>query len=101
MAKRRILKKEIYYIFGDMLFDTLICQYLTPKADLAKIESLISQINQSCVDFICRAHHAPNKKNKSSVKQYYKKLMSDLDHEIEKLSQEIEALSSCPEAKHV
>ena len=101
MAKRRILKKEIYYTFGDMLFDTLIYQYLAPKENQEKVESLISRINQCCNEFICRAHHAPNKKNKSSVKQYYKKLLLDLDHEIEQFSQEIEALSNDPNTKHV
>lgn len=95
MAKKRILKKEIYYIFGDMLFDVLICQHLSPNIDETKVETIISQINQRCNDFICRAQHTPNKENKQVVKQYYKKLIQDFDNEIEQISLEIEALNSC------
>ena len=97
MAKKRILKKEIYYIFGDMLFDVLISQHLAPKINESKVESIISRINQSCSEFISRAQHTPNKENKQIVKQYYKKLIQDFDHEIELISLEIESLNSSPD----
>lgn len=97
MAKKRILKKDIYYIFEDMLFEVLMYRHFIPDADDTKVESIISQISRQCEEFICRVHHTPNRKNKKVVKQYYQKLIKDLDTEIEQISLKIEALNQCPD----
>jgi len=97
MAKKRILKKNIYYIFEDMLFDVLMYHHFSPDADDTKVESILSQISLKCEEYICRAHHTPNRENKKVVKQYYQKLIKDLDIEIEQISQKIEALNQYPD----
>lgn len=96
MAKRRILKKEIDYIFGDFFFDLLICQHFIPDVDESKVESIMSYISTTNKEFICRAHHSP-KGNKKQVKQYYSKLYQDLDNAFEQISKDIEALNPSPD----
>lgn len=96
MAKRRILKKEIDYTFGDFFFDLLICQHFIPDVDNSKVESIMSQISAANKEFICRVHHAP-KKNQKEVKQYYRKLYQDIDNVIDQISEDIDALNTSPD----
>ncbi|MDR2920256.1 MAG: hypothetical protein LBV72_12950 [Tannerella sp.] len=98
MAKKRILKKEIDYTFGDFFFDLLICQHFIPDVDKSKVESIMSYISTTNKEFICRVQHSP-KGNKKQVKQYYNKLYQDLDNAFEKISKDIEALNPCPDKK--
>jgi uncharacterized membrane-anchored protein YjiN (DUF445 family) len=101
MAKKRILKKDIYAIFEDMLFDVWMHQYFADDADDAKIKSILLQISRQCEEFICRTHHIPDHKNKKAVKQYFQKLIEDLNHEIKRISQEIEALNQFPDKQEI
>ncbi len=93
MAKRRILKKEIGYLFGSLFSDMLICRYLFPETKQDEFESLATRICQQNDEFIRRAHHAPSKRNKVEVKKYYRKLYADLDAELNALASEIDRLT--------
>lgn len=93
MAKKRILKKEIYYLFEDLFFDLLICQHFIPNVNKSNVESILLHISEANIEFICRAHHSPNRKNKKETKQYYDKLFLDLDNTVKQISKDIEALN--------
>lgn len=97
MAKRRILKKEIYYTFGDLFFDVLIYMHFQPDADKAKVELILSKISEANSEFICRAHHSPKGKDKKEIKRYYNKLYQELDNSVEQILKEIESLTNCPD----
>ncbi len=93
MAKRRILKKEIGYLFGSLFSDMLICRYLFPATEQSEFESLATRICQQNDEFIRRAHHAPSKENKAEVKKYYRKLYADLDAALHAVASEIDRLT--------
>jgi hypothetical protein len=92
MAKRRILKKEIGYSFGNLFFDMLIYKCFRSDIDTEKVEEIMSSVSELSDEFILRAHHAPSHGNKKEVKQYYRKLYKDLNASLDEISKEIEQL---------
>ena len=92
MAKKRILKKYIGYIADDLLTEVLVYKMLAPDAEQEKIETLLTRIANMQDTFIFRAHHPDGKDNKVLVREYYRKLMVDLEAEVNALVEEIEAL---------
>ena len=94
MAKRRILKKYIGYIAGDLLTEVLIRKMLTPEIEQEKIEDLLARIVNMQENFICRAHRPDGKDNGALVRKYYQKLMVDLESEVNAIVKEVEGLSN-------
>ncbi|MDR0844253.1 MAG: hypothetical protein LBN71_03455 [Tannerella sp.] len=92
MAKRRLLKKEISYSFGNLFFDMLVYKCFQPDVDAEKVEALMTSVSEWNSEFISRAHHAPSRGNKKDVKQYYRKLYTDLDATLDTLSDELKQL---------
>lgn len=98
MAKRRILKKEIGYVAGDLFMETLICKLYIPGVDQEKSDILMSRILDMQDSFIVRAGHPDGKDNKKVVKEYYRKLRSDLQVEVDAIAKNIEELSKGKDA---
>lgn len=93
MAKRRILKKNIGYITGDLLWEVLICKLYIPGVDSEKADVAMARILDMQDDFIRRAGHPSGKDNKKVVKGYYRKLRADLQTEIDAIADQIAALN--------
>ncbi len=98
MAKRRILKKDISYVAGDLFAEALVCKMFIPGVQQEKAEALMSRILDMQDDFIRRAQRPDGKDNKKLVKEYYRRLAADFQTEIDAIGAEIEALSKGEEA---
>ncbi len=92
MAKRRMLKKCIGYIAGDLFTEVLVCKMLIPGVEHDKIDSLLTQILDLQEEFIRRAHHPAGKDNKKLVKEYYQKLLVDFEIKANAIAKQVENL---------
>ncbi|RHJ77989.1 hypothetical protein [Parabacteroides sp. AM08-6] len=93
MAKRRILKKDIAYVAGDLFLEALICKLYIPGVDSDKVDVVMSRILDMQDDFIRRANRPNGKDNAALVKEYYRKLRNDLQVEVDAIAAEIGKLS--------
>ena len=74
MAKRRILKKEIGHIAGELFTEALVCRLYIPGVDPAQADSLMARILDMQDEFIVRAGRPDGKDNSQLVKAYYRDL---------------------------
>jgi hypothetical protein len=83
MAKRKVLKKRINYIVGELFAECLIngknC------ADQANVNDVLADILNTQNEFISRISHT----QPGNVKGYYKKLREDLNKEIQVVADEL------------
>lgn len=93
MAKRRILKKNIGYVAGDLFTEVLICQTMISGTDKEKADTLLSRILQMHDEFIGRAQRPDGNGDSKHVKKYYRKLRADLQTEIDAIGNEIASLN--------
>lgn len=93
MAKRRILKKSIGYLAGDLFTEVWVRTWLLPAVEKEKAEKLMTRILDMQADFVSRAHRPDGKDNKALVKAYYRKLRADLQTEADAIVSEIETLN--------
>lgn len=93
MAKRRILKKDISYVAGDLFSEALVCMLYIPGVDSAKADVVMARILDMQDEFIRRANRPDGNGNKKRVKEYYRKLRTDLQTEINAIATEIGELS--------
>lgn len=93
MAKRRILKRDISYVAGELFTEALVCKLYIPGVEGEKAEAVMSRILDMQDDFIRRASCPDGKDNRTLVKEYYRKLFVDLQTEVDAIGAEIEALS--------
>lgn len=93
MASRRTLKKNIGYIAGDLFTEALVCKLFIPGVDLEKTDVLMTRILDMQDEFIRRANCPDGKENKKRVKEYFSKLLADLQIEITAIAKEIGELS--------
>ena len=89
MAKRRILKKDISYVAGDLFSEALFCKLYLPGVNSEKADVVMARV----LEFIRRANRPDGKENKKRVKEYYCKLRADLQTEINAIATEIGELS--------
>lgn len=79
MAKRRMLKKSINYIIGE-LFTECICIRLTlPNTEKEKVDGVMTEILNLQDDFISRISHT----EPGNVKGFYKKLHEDFNAKVD------------------
>ena len=93
MAKRRLLKKDISYIAGDLFTETLFCRLYIPGVDPEKADLLLSKIVDMQEDFRQRAGNPDGKDNPKVVRAYYKDLWAKLQIEVNEIGTAIDALS--------
>lgn len=93
MAKRRILKKEISYVAGELFSEVLVCKLFIPGIEEDKADALMARILDMQDEFIRRAGTPDAKDNKTLVKEYYRKLRVDLQTEVNAVANEIGELS--------
>ena len=93
MTKRRILKKEIGYVAGELFSEVLVCKLFIPGVEDEKADVLLTRILDMQDEFIRRAGSSDGKGNKTLVKEYYRKLRVDLQTEVNAIANEIGELS--------
>lgn len=93
MAKRRILKREVADVAGELFAETLFCSLHLPNTDKEKADQVMTRILDMQDNFICRISHPDGKDNSVLVKAYYKKLKEDLQKEVNAIAEEIRELS--------
>ena len=93
MASRRILKKEIGSVAGELFLETLFCKLYVPEADGAKADALMARILDLQDDFIGRVSNPEGKENKQRTKAYFKSLRDDLQKEVDEIAAEIGKLN--------
>ncbi|MDH6357276.1 hypothetical protein [Parabacteroides sp. PF5-9] len=94
MANRRILKKEISYAAGELFAEVLVCKVLIPGVDRLEADKLLGRILDMQDDFIGRAGRVDGRNNQKLVKEYYRKLRTDLQAEVDAIGVEIGKLNS-------
>lgn len=92
MASRRALKKDINYLYSELLTECFKFSVICPKDNHEKLELLFNKIFSNCNEFINRAGKADGKDNPKLVKAYYKKLGQDLFNDVMAISKELEEL---------
>lgn len=98
MAKRRILKKEIAYIAGELFMEALVCKLYMPGVNPDKADNLMGSILDMQDDFISCVGHPGGKENKKLIKDYYRKLRADLQEAVNSIGKEIGELSKGEQA---
>lgn len=93
MAKRRILKKEISYVAGELFSEVLVCKFFIPGVEEDKADMLLTRILDMQDEYIRRSCFSDGKDNKKRVKEYYRKLRTDLQEEVNAIVNQIEELS--------
>ena len=69
MAKRRILKKEISYVAGELFTEALVCKLYIPGVNQEKADALMARILDMQDSYIVRAGHPDGKDNKALVRK--------------------------------
>lgn len=93
MAKRRILKRDISYVAGDLFSEASFCKLYLPGVNSEKADVVMARVLDMQDEFIRRANRPDGKENKKRVKEYYCKLRADLQTEINAIATEIGELS--------
>ncbi|WP_455629060.1 hypothetical protein [Parabacteroides chinchillae] len=93
MAKRRILKKDISYVAGDLFTEALVCKLYIPGVNQEKADVVMARILDMQDEYVRRANRPDAKENKALVKEYYRKLRADLQLEVNAIATEIGSLS--------
>lgn len=93
MAKRRILKKSICQVTGELFSEALVCKLFIPGTDQEKAEAVMARILNMQDDFIRRTGHPDGKDNPTLVKEYYRKLKVDLQTEVDAIAAQISELN--------
>ena len=93
MAKIRILKKNISNIAGELFTDAMLCSLFIKEVDKDAAEAIMARIVEMEDSFIRRANRPDAKDNKALVKEYYKKLLIDLQAETDAIGKELENLT--------
>lgn len=89
MAKRRILKKDISYVSGELFADVLLCQAFIPDIDKEKVDILLTRILDMQDEFVRRAQRPDGNSDRKHVKEYFRKLRADLQTEVDAIGEEI------------
>lgn len=93
MANKRILKKDISYVAGELYAEVMVRMIVVPGVDRHKADDLLSRILNMEDEYIRRANRPDAKENKALIKEYYRKLRVDLQTEVDVIVQEIAALN--------
>ncbi|WP_321332460.1 hypothetical protein [uncultured Bacteroides sp.] len=75
MASRRLLKKSVNYIIGELFTECIVNATYIPGTDKAKADELMLNILKIQDDFVSRISHT----EPGNVKGFYKKFRLDFD----------------------
>jgi len=89
MASRRLLKKNVNYIAGELFAECLINSMFIPGTDKTKADEIMGKILIVQDEFISRISHT----EPGSVKAFYKKFRTDFNAQIDSIVVEIGKLN--------
>ncbi|WP_046745853.1 hypothetical protein [Kordia zhangzhouensis] len=75
MANKRDLKKDLNYVFGDIIDAALLWQVANPQEDSAKSEEIIDESIQSFDELIAET----NKRGVENPKAHFKGIRQELE----------------------
>lgn len=87
MANKRVLKKSINYVVGD-LFQECIILKMIKKADNAITDEVLADILNLQNEFLARVNHP----QPGNVKGYFRKLYSDFGDGVEAIIKKMQAM---------
>lgn len=92
MASRRGLKKDLNYLYSDLMLDAFAAYSNSESQDDQKANTLLKRISGNYADFVRRVSHTDGKQNKKVVKAYYQGLWKSVLDDVLGISEEIEKL---------
>lgn len=81
MASRKVLKKNVNYITGELFAECLVNSLYVPGVDKEKADQLMGEILKMQDEFISRISHT----EPGNVKGFYKKFRSDFNAKVEEI----------------
>lgn len=85
MASRKVLKKNVNYITGELFAE---CMISASSSNEGKVDKILTDILELQDEFISRISHT----EPGNVKAFYKKFMKDFNQEVDKIIEEIDSL---------
>lgn len=92
MASRRGLKKDLNYLYSDLMLDAFAAYSNSESQDDQKANTLLKRISGNYADFVRRVSHTDGEQNKKVVKTYYQGLWKSVLDDVLGISEEIEKL---------
>lgn len=88
MSNKRDLKKDLNYVFGDIIDAALVWQLANPEADAAKSEEIIDESIKSFDELIAET----NKRGVENTKAHFKGIRQSLETKATALVTKINSL---------
>ncbi|MCM4154626.1 hypothetical protein [Gramella sp. AN32] len=88
MASKRLLKRDVNYVMGDIIDAAYIHQMAHPKEDAAKSEAIVDEAIKEYDELISRI----NKKDVDNKKSHFKSIEKDLETKANALVEKVNAL---------
>ncbi len=85
MAKRRILKKQVNYVIGELFLECTVVAKLTPNVSREKSDAVLLRILEVQNDYISRISHT----EPGNVKGFYKKFHEGFQVEVDSILEQI------------
>tara|TARA_R100001369_G_scaffold92561_1_gene138361 strand:- start:21603 stop:21869 length:267 start_codon:yes stop_codon:yes gene_type:complete len=88
MASKRLLKRDVNYVMGDIIEAAYIHQLADPKQDPKKTEAIVDEAIVAFDELIAKI----NQKNVENKKQHFKGIEKDLETKANALVEKINKL---------
>ena len=83
--KRRILKKQVNYIAGELFAECVVLSKVVPGVDSQKVDELMARVLYMQDEFICRISHT----QPGNVKGFYKAFRAAFQAQVDAIIDEI------------
>ncbi|APG60049.1 hypothetical protein [Christiangramia salexigens] len=88
MASKRLLKKDVNYVFGDIIDAAYIHQMANPKEDTAKSEAIVEEAIANYDELITKI----NRRDVENKPKHFKAIQTDLEAKAKDLIEKLNAL---------
>lgn len=86
MASKRLLKKDVNYVFGDIIDAAYIHQMAHPKEDPAKSEAIVDEAIEEYDKFIAKINRRDIENQKKHFSEINKELHASASALVEKIN---------------
>ncbi|MUP46372.1 hypothetical protein E0K83_11520 [Gramella sp. BOM4] len=88
MASKRLLKKDVNYVFGDIIDAAYIHQMSNPKEDPAKSEAIVDEAIENYDEIITKI----NQRDVENKKKHFNEIQAELEAKARALVEKLNAL---------